>query len=71
MDWGPESMRDSYLFGDFCTGNIWLAKEIDNNWVIEDLTNVGTMIVGFGKGIDDELLIFSWAGAIYQLSDEE
>ena len=71
MDWGPESMRNSYLFGDFCSGNIWLAKEIDNNWIIEDLTNVGTMIVGFGKGIDDELLIFSWAGTIYQLSDEE
>ena len=70
MDWGPESMRDSYLFGDFCSGNIWLAKEVDNNWIIEDLTNVGTMIVGFGKGINDELLIFSWAGTIYHISDK-
>ena len=70
MDWGPESMRDSYLFGDFCSGNIWLAKEVDNNWIIEDVTNVGTMIVGFGKGINDELLIFSWAGTIYQISDK-
>ncbi len=71
MDWGPNSMRDSFLFGDFCSGNIWLAKEVDNNWIIEDLTNVGTMIVGFGKGIEDELLIFSWAGTIYQLSDKD
>ena len=71
MDWGPESMRDSYLFGDFCSGSIWLAKENNDNWVIEDLTTIGTMIVGFGKGINDELLIFSWAGNVYHLSDKE
>lgn len=69
MDWGPEALRDAYLYGDFCSGQIWAAKNIDGNWTAVDVGNVGTMIVGFGKGIDGELLIFSWAGTIYQLNE--
>ena len=69
MDWGPESLRDGYLYGDFCSGQLWIAKNFDGNWTAVDVGNVGTMIVGFGKGINDELLIFSWTGQIYQLHE--
>lgn len=71
MDWGPESLQGSYLYADFCSGTIWTAKQIDGNWVGEELTTVGTMIVGFGRGLNDELLVFSWSGSIYQLSETE
>ena len=69
MDWGPQSLRDGYMYGDFCSGNIWLIKNVDGQWISEDVVNVGTMIVGFGRGINDELLIFSWAGNIYQINE--
>lgn len=69
MDWGPESLRDGYLYGDFCSGQVWVAKNIDGNWTAVEVGSVGTMIVGFGKGVNDELLIFSWAGGIYQLNE--
>jgi glucose/arabinose dehydrogenase len=69
MDWGPQNLRDGYLYGDFCSGQIWIAKDVDGNLTAVEVGNVGTMIVGFGKGINDELLIFSWAGAIYQLNE--
>ena len=68
MDWGPDALRDGYLYGDFCSGQLWTIKNIDGNWSASEVGNVGTMIVGFGKGINDELLIFSWAGTIYQLN---
>ena len=68
MDWGPDALRDGYLYGDFCSGQLWTIKNIDGNWSSSEVGNVGTMIVGFGKGINDELLIFSWAGTIYQLN---
>ena len=68
MDWGPEKLRDGYLYGDFCSGSIWIAKNVDGEWVAENVANVGTQIVGFGKGLNDELLIFSWGGTIYQMS---
>ena len=69
MDWGPENLREGYLYGDFCSGQVWVAKNIDGNWTAVEVGNVGTMIVGFGKGVNDELLIFSWAGGIYQLNE--
>jgi len=68
MDWGPNPLRDGYLYGDFCSGQLWTIKNIDGNWSTSEVGNVGTMIVGFGKGTNDELLIFSWAGTIYQLN---
>ncbi|MBG46507.1 MAG: hypothetical protein CMB76_08350 [Euryarchaeota archaeon] len=69
MDWGPELLRDGYVYGDFCSGQIWSAKNIDGNWTAVEVGSVGTMIVGFGKGVNNELLIFSWAGSIYQLNE--
>ena len=69
MDWGPENLREGYLYGDFCSGQVWVAKNIDGNWTAVEVGNVGTMIVGFGKGVNGELLIFSWAGGIYQLNE--
>ena len=69
MYWGPEIFRDSYMYGDFCTGQIWKISQDNDTWVVTDVVNTGTMIVGFGKGIEGELLIFSCAGAIYKLSD--
>jgi hypothetical protein len=68
MDWGPESLRGGYLYGDFCSGSIWIAKNTNGVWTPQYITNVGTLIVGFGQGLDDELLIFSWSGAVYQIS---
>ena len=68
MDWGPEKLRDGYLYGDFCSGSIWLAKDVNGDWVADNVANAGTQIVGFGKGLNDELLIFSWGGTIYHIS---
>jgi len=70
MDWGPDPLRDGYLYGDFCTGTVWLITGTLGNWSSEIIAQTGTMIVGFGHGLDDELLIFSWAGTIYVLKDD-
>ena len=67
MDWGPESMQESYVYGDFCTGSIWQITATNSGWESNFITSVGTQITGFGQGINDELLIFTWIGAIYHI----
>ena len=67
MDWGPASFVNSYVYGDFCTGSIWKIAETSSGWESSFVTNLGTYITGFGQGINDELLIFSWTGDIYNL----
>jgi len=69
MDWGAPALRDGYLYGDFCTGSIWLAKANGSAWDAELIAQTGTMIVGFGHSLNDDLLIFSWAGIIYVLEE--
>ena len=67
MDKGPELLLNSYIYGDFCTGSIWKIIETNAGWESIFVTNVGTYITGFGQGVNDELLIFSWTGEIYNL----
>jgi hypothetical protein len=69
MDWGPSILHDGYLFGDFCSGSIWSLKQTDEGWESEYIGSTGIMIVGFGQGLNGELLMFSWRGSIYKLDD--
>ena len=43
---------------------IWLLKEENGNWEENYIGSSGGMIVGFGKGINEEILIFLWTGNI-------
>ena len=71
MDWGAQPLRDGYLYGDFCTGTIWVIRDQGGVWESEVVAQTGTMIVGFGHSHNDDLLIFSWAGTIYVLEESE
>ena len=71
MDWGAQPLRDGYLYGDFCTGTIWIIRDQGGVWSSELIAQTGTMIVGFGHSLEDDLLIFSWAGTIYVLEESE
>ncbi len=70
MDWGPEILQNGYLYGDFCTGSIWTVKEIDGTWEETHVGNSGGMIVGFGEGINGEIIIFHWTGDIVMINEE-
>ena len=67
MDWGPSDFRMSYLYGDFCSGSIWMIRETDGNWSVDYIGSSGGMIVGFGQGLEEELLVFHWTGEIVKL----
>ncbi len=70
MDWGPESIRDGYLYGDFCSGSIWLLTSEEGIWSDQLIGVSGSMIVGFGQDLYGDLLIFSWSGKITKVSTE-
>ena len=64
-------MGEGYLYGDFCTGSVWLAEKNNNTLVERLLFDTDLQIVGFGKGLDDELLIFHWSGSIFEIIIDE
>ncbi|HII35199.1 MAG TPA: PQQ-dependent sugar dehydrogenase [Candidatus Thalassarchaeaceae archaeon] len=70
MDWGPEELRNGYLYGDFCTGSIWIIKEFEGEWTESYVGNSGGMIVGFGEGLNEEVIVFHWTGDIVKISQK-
>ena len=64
MDWGPKNLRDGYLYGDFCSGSLWIMREESGTWSEEYVGSSGGMIVGFGETSDGELLVFHWTGEV-------
>lgn len=69
MDWGPSELQNGYLYGDFCSGTIWLAKKESSNFTQELIADTGIQITGFGKGLNNELLIFDWGGKVVKLEE--
>ena len=68
MDWGPEAIQNGYMYGDFCTGEIWMIEETNQDqWQGNLMLDTETMLVGFGRGLNDELLLFTWGGTIFEL----
>jgi len=65
---GPQNINDSYVYGDFCSGTIWAISETNDGWGSNIIGTTGVMIVGFGKGLDDSLLIFDWSGRIFEIT---
>ena len=62
-------LNNSYIFGDFCTGSIWLLKYQEGIWENELLSTTGTMITSFAEGPSGEILILTWGGTVYSLAE--
>ena len=67
MDWGPIDLHGGYLYGDFCSGSMWILKQENGSWNESYIGSSGGMIVGFGKGLGEELLAFHWTGEIVHI----
>jgi hypothetical protein len=67
-DYGPEAWRNGFIYGDFCSGDIWLAFPSENDTAqTQHLVDTDNLLVGFGQGLEGELLIFTWGGTIFEL----
>lgn len=61
----------TYLYGDFCTGNIWGLKFDGSEWVATLLTTFGTSLTTFGMGEDGSIYAAYSGSGIFLVSDGE
>jgi glucose/arabinose dehydrogenase len=62
---GPfPSLQGLYAYGDYCSGQVWLAWEDAGEWTSEAFDNVGFGIVGFGEDEDGHLYLLRSNGEI-------
>lgn len=57
-----------YLYGDFCTGRIWSAQNVNNNWQIEILRENGSGMLTFGEDQSGNIYLSTSAG-VFLISD--
>mgnify|MGYP001171847486 FL=1 len=62
------SLVGQYIYGDWCTGDIWALDYSDNEYYDNHLINTGLNITSFGIDQDNELLICDHNGGIYRLT---
>jgi len=61
-------MNGRYFYGDYCNGNIWSAKLVDDNWEVEDVMNGSKLsISSFGQDTDGNVYVINLLGDIYRL----
>ena len=70
------AMYGKYIFGDYCTGNIWSFK-FKNDKIIDFVDHTSDLLnsinkkkfylSSFGETLDGELLLIDYSGSIYQL----
>ena len=66
------SLQGYYIYGDYCSGNIW-GLGYDGNVVTQNmlLTESGLSITSFGEDLSGNLYILSGNGGIYTLTETE
>ena len=60
-------LHGCYIFGDYCSGSIWIAEDSGNGWSSEEWTSTGFGLASFGEDDDGELYLTDRDdGEVYQ-----
>jgi glucose/arabinose dehydrogenase len=66
---GGEFVDAGYLYGDYCSGLIWLATEGEGGWVAGEPLETGLSISSFGQGSDGAVYLVDRAsGSLYRVT---
>lgn len=59
----------TYLFADWCTGNVWGLSRDGNQWVTNALASFNNSITTFGPGEDGSIYLAASSFGVYLISD--
>ena len=63
----PE-LQGKYIYGDYCSGNIWIASRDDNGiWQSELMMRTDYVISSFGQDEHGNLYLVDYKGSILKL----
>lgn len=62
------TLYGTYFYGDWCTGRIWAADEVDGRLSASVVADTDLAIVSFGEDDDGELYVVDYRGAVFALT---
>lgn len=54
-----------YLYGDYCSGEVWALGQSNGSWSNAKVGDVGSGLTGFGEGDSGEIYAVTQSGALY------
>ncbi len=60
-------LRGAYLYGDFCTGELWTAYESGGQWRSTRLLDTGLLLAAIGEDAEGEVLLLGLKGELMRL----
>lgn len=60
-------LQGKYLYGDFCSGQVWTLFQNGEQWETELLVEAQTNITSFGEDASGEIYITSYVGEVFKL----
>jgi len=67
---GPlEALQGYYVYGDFCSGNIWLARQKGKGWTSRLWKSTGLNISSFGEDEAGNLYVVDLGGVVYRFTE--
>ncbi|MEO1064273.1 MAG: PQQ-dependent sugar dehydrogenase [Actinomycetota bacterium] len=61
-------LEGRYLFGDFCSGEVWTLRPVGDGAEVERLSGVTVpQLVAFGEDVDGEVWLLSLGGGVFRL----
>lgn len=61
-------LSGKYVYGDWCSGRIWAAAEIDGHWQTAVIADSDLAIVSFGEDDAGELYVVDYNGSVFELT---
>lgn len=62
------ALYGTYFYGDWCSGRIWAADEVDGRLSSSIVADTDLAIVSFGEDDDGELYVVDYRGAVFHLT---
>lgn len=62
------SLAGAYVFGDYCSGKIWMLTRSGADWRRELLFDTSYSVTSFGADADGELVVLDRSGAVYRMT---
>jgi glucose/arabinose dehydrogenase len=63
------SLRGAYVYGDYCTGKIWMGTQSGSAWTSRLLLQTSMDITSFGEDLNGELYVIDGRGGVYAFSE--
>ena len=60
----PPGAQGAYFFGDYCSGRIWIARQVSGSWAVQQVADTNLSISAFGETESGEVCVAHYGGLL-------